>query len=392
MHRLALVPILLASCLGCSETDDGSIAPPPPPPPPPSGELTLALQPVVSGLEFPLALTAPAGDPRLFIVEKGGRIRVVKSGQLLATPFLDIRAKVSGGGEQGLLGLAFHPRYATNGVFVVNYTDPDGDTRIATYKVSANADVANPASETIVLAYDQPFSNHNGGHVAFGPDGMLYSASGDGGSAGDPQGNGQDRNDLLGSLIRLEIRDDGSAAIPADNPFVGMAGARGELWDWGLRNPWRFAFDRTTGDLYIADVGQGQREEINVATAASGRGKGLNYGWARYEGTRCYAVTCSAQGVTMPVLEYTHDDGCSVTGGYVYRGTAIAGLQGTYFYSDYCNGWVRSFRYVGGNVTEKTEWSTLKPGGAIPSYGEDAAGELYIMNSNGGIWRIVRGN
>lgn len=397
MRLTPVTAALLVGLTGCSAIPaDGGTLPPPPPPPP---AISLALQPVVTGLSFPLYLTSPPGDPRLFVVEKGGRIRIIANGQVVVPPYLDVSAKVSAGSEQGLLGLAFHPRYATNGVFVINYTETGGDTRVATYRVTANPDVADPASEQIVLAIAQPFSNHNGGHVAFGPDGMLYVASGDGGSGGDPLGNGQDLGDLLGSLLRIDIRDDGTMRVPADNPFAGQAGARSELWDSGLRNPWRFAFDRANGDLYIGDVGQNEREEINVAQATAGSGRGANYGWAIYEGTRCFGApaACTASAllsatVVMPVLEYNHTEGCSVTGGYVYRGAAISALRGTYFYSDFCSGWVRSFRLVGGQVREPREWTTLKPGGNVPSFGEDAAGELYILTSGGGVWRVVPGS
>lgn len=393
MRGIIYLISLLAGCASCG--NDAVDTPlPPPPPPPPAGEVTLALQTIATGLSSPLFLTTPLGDPRLFVVEKNGRIRIVKNGLLLPTPFLDISSKVSNGGEQGLLGLAFHPRYASNGIFVVNYTDTDGDTRVATYRVSAEADRADAASEQLVISIDQPFSNHNGGQVSFGPDGMLFIGTGDGGSGGDPQGNGQDRSDLLGSLLRLEILDNGNAQVPASNPFAALAGMRPELWNYGLRNPWRFAFDRANGDLYIADVGQGLREEVNVSTAATGTGKGLNYGWAAYEGTRCFGSpgACTGSGFVMPVIEYDHGDGCSITGGYVYRGTAIPALQGTYFYSDYCSAWIRSFRFANGQATERTEWATLKQAGEVLSFGEDAAGELYILSSSGTVYRIVRGS
>lgn len=385
---------LVAFAAGCVSCGTDPIDTPPPPPPPAAGPIVLALEQVASGLAVPLFLTAPVGDSRLFIVEKNGRIRIVKNGVLLAQPYLDITTKVSNGSEQGLLGLAFHPRYASNGRFVVNYTNSSGDTRVASYRVSSDPDRADAASEQILLSIAQPFSNHNGGQVTFGPDGMLFVSTGDGGSGGDPQGNGQDVSDLLGSLLRLEVLNDGTARVPADNPFVGQPGARAELWNYGLRNPWRFAFDRSNGDLYIADVGQGEREEINVSTAASGMGKGLNYGWAVYEGSRCFggAGACTPTGFTMPIVEYTHSDGCSITGGFVYRGAAIPALHGTYFYSDYCSSWIRSFRFVGGAATEKLEWSALSPGGQVVSFGEDAAGELYVLSSNGTVWRIVKGS
>jgi glucose/arabinose dehydrogenase len=353
---------------------------------------TIQLQEVASGLDFPVFLTAPPGDnDRLFIVEKSGRIRIVKSGSLLPTPFLDLHSKLSNGGEQGLLGLAFHPEFAGNGRFVVNYTNTAGDTRVAGFRVSADPDVADPASEQLILAVDQPYSNHNGGMVAFGPDGKLYIGMGDGGSGGDPQGNGQNRAVLLGKLLRLELSGAGQVSVPSDNPFVGQAGIRPEIWSYGLRNPWRFSFDRATRDLYIGDVGQNAREEIDVSTSAQQFGRGLNYGWNRMEGTACYEPPsgCAASGLTPPVLDYGHSQGCSVTGGYVYRGAAVPTLVGHYFYADYCEGWVRSFRLNGGAVTDARDWASLRPGGQITSFGEDARGELYLMTAGGQVFRIV---
>ena len=356
---------------------------------------SLGLQTVATGLSFPVFLTTPLGDNnRLFIVEKGGRIRIIKNGTLLGTPFLDISSLVSTGGEQGLLGLAFDPNYSTNGRFYVSYTDASGDSQIARYLVSSNPDIAQttPSSILVLLSIDQPFANHNGGDIAFGPDGYLYIAMGDGGSGNDPQNNGQDLTDLLGSLLRIDVSPAGNYAVPSDNPFVNQPPARGELWDYGLRNPWRFSFDRQTGDLYIADVGQNAREEVNVSPASTGGGKGLNYGWRIMEGKICTPSinpNCSMTGLTLPVLDYTHSDGCSVTGGYVYRGSAIPGLQGTYFYSDYCSGWIRSFRYQNGQATAQTQWSLLSPGGNVTSFGEDNLGEIYILTAQGGIYRIV---
>ena len=350
------------------------------------------LQEVASGLAFPLFLTAPPGDNnRLFIVEKSGRIRIVRNGSVLPAPFLDLSAKVSNGSEQGLLGLAFHPGYATNGRFVVNYTDPSGDTRVSVFRVSANPDAADPASEQVILNVDQPYSNHNGGMVVFGPDGKLYVGMGDGGSGGDPQGNGQSKNTLLGKILRVEVSAAGQVSVPSDNPFVGQAGSRPEIWSYGMRNPWRFSFDRQTHDLYIADVGQNAHEEIDVSTSATQFGRGLNYGWNRMEGATCYSPSsgCDQSGLTLPVLDYSHSQGCSVTGGYVYRGESVPALQGLYFYADYCEGWVRSFRWSGTAAGEQKEWSTLKPGGQITSFGEDARGELYVMTSGGKVFRIV---
>ena len=377
----ALGLLCLLALAGCR--NDGGPGP---------GNAAIRLQEVASGLDFPVFLTAPPGDnARLFIVEKTGKIRIVKNGSLLPAPFLDLSGKVSGGGEQGLLGLAFHPDYAGNGRFVVNYTNQGGDTRVAVYHVSADPDVADPASEQVILAVDQPFSNHNGGMVVFGPDGKLYIGMGDGGSGGDPQGNGQNRAALLGKLLRLEVSGAGAASVPADNPFVGQAGMRPEIWSYGMRNPWRFSFDRVSHDLYIGDVGQNAHEEIDVSTQSTGFGKGLNFGWNQMEGAACYSPGngCDRSGLVLPVVDYSHSQGCSVTGGYVYRGSAVPALAGLYFYADYCEGWVKSFRLSGGSASEQTDWSALRPGGQITSFGEDARGELYLMTSGGKVLRIV---
>ncbi|HJP57756.1 MAG TPA: PQQ-dependent sugar dehydrogenase [Gemmatimonadales bacterium] len=356
--------------------------------PPVTATDSVGLREIAAGLSFPLYVTAPAGDPRLFVVEKTGTIRIVQAGTLVARPFLDLSGLVSSGGEQGLLGLAFDPAYATSGRFYVDYTDRNGDTRIARYRVSGDAGVADPASGEIILTVPQPYSNHNGGQLAFGPDGFLYIGMGDGGSGGDPQGHGQNANDLLGSLLRLDVSGATGYTSPAGNPYAG-GGGRPEVFSIGLRNPWRFSFDRAGGDLYIADVGQNEREEVDVSTAASGGGRGLNYGWNRMEGTACYQSGCTRGGLTLPVTEYTHADGCSITGGYVYRGQALPALAGTYFYGDFCSGWVRSFRYAGGRATDPREWPMLKPGGQITSFGEDAAGELYLTVAEGKVFKVV---
>jgi hypothetical protein len=347
----------------------------------------VGLQEVVSGLSFPLYLTFPPGDfTRLFVVEKTGGIRVVKNGVHLPDPFLDLSAQVSSGSEQGLLGLAFDPEYPTNGRFVVHYTDLAGNTVLSRFNAATDPDRADPASEQVILTVTQPGPNHNGGQVTFGPDGFLYLGLGDGGLSGDP---GQDLSDLLGSILRIDVRAGDPYSVPPDNPFVGQPNARPEVWSYGLRNPWRFGFDRANGDLYIADVGQGRFEEIDVSPAAEGGGKGTNYGWSIMEGAHCFQAGCDQTGLTLPVLEYDHSQGCSVTGGYVYRGSAIPAVQGHYFYSDLCQRWVRSFRYAGGAPTEETSWPTLATGGAIVSFGEDAAGEMYILGAEGRVSRIV---
>ncbi len=386
---MMLLPALLLGVLACaSATQPGP--PAPPPPPPPTGPTTPRLVLVTQALAFPVDLTAPVGDDRLFVVEKAGRIRIIKNGALLATPFLDITGQVSSGGERGLLGLTFAPNYATSGRFVVHYTNNAGDTRVSTFRVSTNPDLADIGSEQVILSAAQPFSNHNGGQVAFGPDGMLYIALGDGGSGGDPQNLAQNLNSLLGKLLRLRVLADGSAEIPADNPHVGQANRRGEIWSHGLRNPWRFSFDPANGDLYIADVGQSTLEEVNAVTATSGGGRGLNFGWRIMEGTNCFNPSsgCNQAGLTLPVITYGRSEGCSITGGYVYRGARVPPLAGHYLYSDFCDGRVRSFRFQGGTATSPTHWPTLQVSGSVTSFGRDASGELYIMTSAGALYRI----
>jgi glucose/arabinose dehydrogenase len=349
------------------------------------------LQLVASGLSSPLYLTSPPGElNRLFIVEQTGAIRLVKDGTLLPTPFLNISDRIVAGGEQGLLGMAFYPDYATSGRFVVHYTDPVGDTHLSIFHVSADSDVADPSSEVVILTADQPYANHNGGQVLFGPDGYLYLGLGDGGAANDPEGRAQSLTDLLGSILRLDVQSGTSYTVPADNPFVGQAGARPEIWSYGLRNPWRFSFDRANGDLYIADVGQDRFEEVDVAPSAGGSARGTNFGWNIMEGAHCLSGTsCDQTGLTLPAFEYSHSQGCSITGGYVYRGSAIPELQGIYFYGDFCGGWVRSFRYAGDKVTELTDWPTLRPGSSVLSFGEDNAGELYVLSSSGEVFKII---
>jgi hypothetical protein len=355
-----------------------------------SAEALPGLALITDQLAAPLYLTQPPGDAiRLFVVEQGGRIRVIRHDTLLATPFLDISGIITSGGEQGLLSMAFHPSYQTNRYFYVSYTDTNGDSRIVRYRTSANPEVADPNSASQVLFQAQPYANHNGGLVAFGPDGKLYIGFGDGGSGGDPQGNGQNRNTLLGKLLRIDVDGGSPYAIPADNPFVGVSGVRGEIWAYGLRNPWRFSFDAATGDLYIADVGQSAREEVDVQPAAAAGG--ANYGWNVMEGMICYgAASCSQTGLTLPVTDYPHAGGaCSITGGYVYRGPALVVLRGRYLYSDYCTGWVRSFTLVGGQATDSQDWPSLAVGSSVTSFGEDGSGNLYIMTQGGRLYRIV---
>lgn len=370
----------VAFALACGSTRD--IAEPP------GAVIALRAQEVVRGLASPVYLTSPSGDPRLFVVEQPGRIRIVENGQLVATPFLDIAIRVRSGGEQGLLSVAFHPQYRTNGFLYVNFTNLAGNTRIERFTVSANPAVANASSSKLILEIAQPAPNHNGGLNLFGPDGMLYIGMGDGGGAGDPFGNGQNKNTLLGAMLRIDVDSGDPYAIPSGNPFVGQVNAKPEIWAIGLRNPWRFAFDRQQGLLYVADVGQGRLEEVDVVPATRA---GVNYGWNVMEGSACYnASTCNQQGLELPALEYDHSGGaCSVTGGFVYRGAALPEIAGHYFYSDYCAGWVRSFRYSNGLVSDRRSWD-MGDVGSVTSFGEDTAGELYIVSANGRIYRIVR--
>ncbi|HWQ37776.1 MAG TPA: PQQ-dependent sugar dehydrogenase [Burkholderiales bacterium] len=356
----------------------------------------LALQPVASGLGSPVFMTSPPGDrKRLFIVEQAGQIRIfdVTTGTLRATPFLDVAGRIVSGGEQGLLGMAFDPDYANNRRFYVFYTDRSGDLVIARYlRHATDANLADPTSAMVLQTVQHPVhANHNGGMLAFGADGCLYAGIGDGGSGGDPNDNAQNPDSKLGKLLRIDPDTGAACANGIANPFAGGGGAP-EVWSLGLRNPWRFSFDRQTGDLYIGDVGQGAREEVDVATG-SNPGRGVNYGWRLMEGFLCFnpSTDCNPGTLTLPVLDYPHIEGaCSITGGYVYRGTAIAGLQGTYFYADFCAGFVRSFRLGNGQAMDQREWPQLSPpGGLISSFGEDSAGELYLMSLSGGLWKIV---
>jgi glucose/arabinose dehydrogenase len=352
---------------------------------------SVKLQTVTTNLTFPVFMTAdPSDNVRLFIVEKGGLIRIFNRNSSSLNTFLDLRALISTIGERGLLGMAFDPGYITNGQFYVFYTNQNGDLVIARY-IRATSDVANPISAVILpptIQRNPNLSNHNGGMLAFGPDGCLYAGVGDGGGSGDPTDNGQTVSTRLGKLLRINPSTGGPCANIIPNPFGSS-----EVWSFGLRNPWRFSFDRVTNDLYIGDVGQNQREEINVSLAPFA-GRLVNYGWRLMEGFLCFnpSSNCnSGSSLTLPLLDYPHLNGaCSVTGGYVYRGSAIPGLQGTYFYGDYCAGFVRSFRYQNGQPTEQTEWPLLSPpGGLVTSFGEDAEGELYVMTQGGGLFRFV---
>ncbi|PWF46680.1 PQQ-dependent sugar dehydrogenase [Massilia glaciei] len=381
---LALFTSLVAACGGGGSP---GVVPRPPAPPPALG-LT-----EVAGATSPVFLTAPAGDPRLFIVERAGRIRIVQNGVLLPTPFLDIGPRVVVTAEGGLLSLAFAPLFALNRHFYYYYTDINNNIVVARGTASPlNPNLAEPLSELPLLAIPHPFyTNHYGGQLAFGPDGYLYLATGDGGGSGDPLRNAQNLNSLLGKMLRIDVAGATLARpyhIPPTNPFVSQFGRRPEIWALGLRNPWRFAFDG--GLLYTADVGQARREEINIAGVSTA---GLNYGWNIMEGGQCFdAANCVVAGLTLPALEYLHSPtspNCAVTGGYVYRGRAIPELAGHYFYSDYCAGFLKSFRFAGRGIEQQTDWP-IGAVGNIVSFGTDGDGELYLVSASGKIYKIVR--
>jgi glucose/arabinose dehydrogenase len=347
----------------------------------------IVLEPVISGLDHPvLATNAGDGSGRIFIVQQTGQILILKGTTLNATPFLDVSGLITNpaGGEQGLLGLAFDPNYSTNGNFFITYTDKTdvGNDILERFHVSANADIADSNSGQIVLSVTEPFENHNGGNIAFGPDGFLYFGLGDGGNGGDPQGNGQNTNTLLGKLLRLDVSSL-PYSIPSGNPFTG-AGVKHEIWSYGLRNPWRFSFDKSTGDLYVGDVGQGAEEEIDFQ--AAGAAGGQNYGWNSREGNLCYATCTIPSGYVPPVSVYTHSDGCAVTGGYVYRGTQFPALQGVYLFSDYCSGTLWGMYKNSSNQWVKK--AIMETGYNVSSFGEDEAGELYIVDLGGNLVHI----
>ena len=353
---------------------------------------TLSVEPLQSGFQRPVYLThAGDGSGRLFVVEQAGRIYAITA-KSPAALFLDITALVdSSANERGLLSVAFHPDYKSNGFLFVNYTrKPDGATVIARYRVSSDPNVADPSSATVILTIPQPEANHNGGLAQFGPDGYLYIGMGDGGGAGDrhgTMGNGQELASLLGKLLRIDVNSS-PYAIPASNPFKDRAGARPEIWAFGLRNPWRWSFDRRTGDLYVADVGQDKYEEIDLQPASS-RGA-ENYGWRLMEGKHCFNPSsgCEQTGLTMPVAEYDHSKGCSVTGGYVYRGARYPWLDGLYFFADYCSGIVWSLDRNPSGAWEMAERArvSFQPS----SFGQDQAGELYLVGLNDGtVYHLV---
>jgi glucose/arabinose dehydrogenase len=356
----------------------------------------LQLNLVASGLSSPVSMSAPDDQSgRLFILEQTGKVRIMKDRVLLSTPFLDVSTLITCCGERGLLGLAFPPGFAAKGHFYIYYTNTNGDILIARYNVSANPDLADPASGVTVMTIPHPdFANHNGGQLAFGADGYLYAGIGDGGSGGDPNNHGQSLNTLLGKLLRIDVEGAGCVqnppktlnyCIPASNPLTATAGARAEIWAYGLRNPWRFGFDRLTHDLYIGDVGQNAEEEIDFQPAASPGGE--NYGWRILEGNLCYnASSCvTPPGYVAPVAVYDHGsnnvNGCSVTGGYVYRGPDIyLNLNGVYLYADFCKGKIYGLQNNGGWQSQLL----LSPGFNISTFGQDGSGFLYVAHYSGG--------
>jgi glucose/arabinose dehydrogenase len=397
---IVLLTLLIIACGGSAESVSPTVTPLPPPiinstepqsateaPTTPPTQIPNVIafpnsadyewRTIVSGLDRPVDVqSAHDGSGRLFIIEKYGVIRVYENGQLLDQPFLNIDERVNDrGNEMGLLGLAFHPNYEQNGYFYVNYTGTGGHTFISRFQ--ANGNTADPASESILLTVNQPYQNHNGGVVTFGPDGYLYLGLGDGGSGGDPQKNGQNPNTLLGSILRIDVNNGDPYAIPADNPFGN------EVWAYGLRNPWRMSFDRVTGDLWIGDVGQGQWEEIDFLPAGSPGG--ANFGWSIMEGGHGYDGLLQ-DGMFLPAAEYNHDFGCSVTGGYVYRGL-MPEWNGIYLYGDYCSG------IIWGLILSDGQWQSqvlFETGVTITSFGEDEAGELYLASDNGSVYILVR--
>jgi glucose/arabinose dehydrogenase len=377
----------------------------------------LSLELVAGGFASPVFVTHAGDDSgRIFVVEQAGRIQIIHNGVVLDQPFLDIHGRVrspasGGGGEEGLLSLAFAPDYAQNGRFYVYYTNQDGNNVLARFQVTSDPNRADANSEHEILLFQHPnFENHNGGLLVFGPDGYLYIGTGDGGGGGDPQGNAQNPGSLLGKLLRIDVefqptnsftpthqaflplirQANGNSGlmpyrIPPDNPFVGQSGYREEIWALGLRNPWRYSFDLSTGDLYIADVGQNLVEEVDFQLADSPGGQ--NYGWNIMEGDRCYQSTnCDKSGLTLPIFTYTHTYGCSITGGYVYRGPNNPGMQGIYFFADYCSGRIWGLQKSGNSWSDQILTQTSYN---VSSFGEDQAGRLYLVDKGGSVYQVV---
>jgi glucose/arabinose dehydrogenase len=418
MRSFALLIVLLAPLAGCDNggggTDSGPQVDSGPVDsgPPDTGMVMVACDDPIPSLEAvsisggdtfssPVFVAQPPGSTDLYVVERGGRVRIVRAGAIVPTPFLDISGDLGGtpggGAEWGLLSIAFHPQYAANGRFFIGWTPSGGNNLVSEgTRSAADPDVADPTL-TDILAVNDFASNHNGGLVMFGSDGMLYVGMGDGGGANDPMRTSQDMNEMLGKILRIDVSTPGAYTVPPTNPFVGMAGTRGEIWSYGLRNPWRFSFDRMTGDLWIGDVGQDNWEEVDFAAAAGGNlgGRGDNYGWSDFEGTNNFAgdTLGGPSPHTPPITEYDHGAGASIVGGYVYRGGAIPALTGVYLFGDSYSGFVRGLRQCGGSVTlgpsNIAGLDTGATGGAgLVSFGEDNAGELYLVYLTGQVMRI----
>ncbi|MEO8182183.1 MAG: PQQ-dependent sugar dehydrogenase [Deltaproteobacteria bacterium] len=398
MRALGSLLSVMAALLALSCSDSGTSFPTPSLGEVGSIVLKLELTRVTQGLDRPTFVTALPGTDALLVLEQGGRVRWLENGELRAEPFLDLSSRVlSSGGEQGLLGLAFHPRFSENGRFYLHYSSVagsgirSGDGVVSEFTRTGAAATVDPASERRVLSVAQPYSNHNGGMLAFSPsDGYLYIGLGDGGSGGDPQGNGQNTGVWLGKMLRIDVdaRDQGEYGIPEGN-LTGN-GVRPEIWSIGLRNPWRYSFDPDNGDLYIGDVGQNAVEEVDYEPSGTG---GRNYGWNTTEGSRCYEPNsgCDQGSVTLPVVEYSHESGCSITGGYVYRGRAIPDLRGAYFYADYCTGLIGTLLMENGALSGARDiTASINPDGLkdFTSFGVDADGELYLATRSGSLYRI----
>jgi glucose/arabinose dehydrogenase len=390
----AVVALLLAACNGGGQptyapftpTSPATTSPPSPTPDRPDLSAVRVRLVPVADLDSPLAMAVRSGDDRLFVAGQSGTVYALERGGSGNVPeVLDISSRITSGGEQGLLGLAFSP----DGRFLyVNFTDTEGDTRVEEYRMRSDGSI-NQGSRREVLFVDQPFSNHNGGNLVFGPDGYLYIGLGDGGSGGDPMGNGQNLGTLLGKMLRIDPRPEGGRpyGIPPDNPFVGREGARPEIWSFGLRNPWRYSFDRETEDLWIGDVGQNAREEVDFEPAGTAGGR--NYGWNAFEGSAPFPGGAPApEGAVPPLIDYPLESGaCAVTGGYVYRGTAIPSLRGAYLYADFCVGQVRALVQRNGRVVQRRD---LEPRvEALASFGEDQEGELYVLSLSGSVSRLA---
>jgi glucose/arabinose dehydrogenase len=378
--RLLAIALVIAGC--GSGGSEATITP---------AEGAVRLQKVGS-FDSPVFVTAPPGDKsRVFVVEKGGTVRVIRNGKKLSRPFLDVRDKVTTGSEQGLLSLAFAPDYASSGLFYVYYTDTGGNTQVVEYK-RAGEDAADPGSARTVLSQAQPEPNHNGGLLLFGPDKLLYIGLGDGGGGGDqhgPRGNAQSLGTILGKILRIDPRAAGAKpyTIPADNPFVGRAGARGEIYSYGLRNPWRFSFDRKTGDLTIGDVGQEEIEEIDFVR--KGKGRGANFGWRPFEGNDRYKPGESAPGAIKPVITEKHSDGnCSITGGIVVRDPKLPAWRGRYVFGDFCRGVIQTAVLASGGARSKTDRKLHVD--QLSSFGEDASGRVYVTSLDGPVYRLAQ--